>query len=329
MKIVTSFFVVITLVVFAGCNGVGARKELLSVDFQKATPLQYRFTSKRDVEINWKPNEEKVSKKRKKSADKLTESMELVITYMPVEIEPYGLTTIEATCDYIIARRKSSTGKRSKTKDAIASLRGKKFTFTVDPAGRIEDYSQLENLIKELGKKAFRPNKNRGRIKEADMICDFIAVQWFLWDSISSIENPAQGVSVGQSWSSKLSVPAPMVIRKARDVTYTLKEIRPTDKGRIAVIHSSFSPAQSAPQSWPIPYSGKFRMSGTYGFLRGYKLLSLEGSGEELFNIDAGRIEESTQSYQMQLEASFPMSLDMNPLITINQKMTTQFIKNK
>ncbi|MCK5473516.1 MAG: hypothetical protein KAI59_05740, partial [Planctomycetes bacterium] len=153
-----------------------------------------------------------------------------------------------------------------------------------------------------------------------------IASQWFLWDAVSSIKN-FDGISIGQSWKSKLSAPTPMVMKTARDVIYTLKEIRQTEKGQIAVITSSYSLADSAPQNWPMPYSGKFRMSGMFGFLRGYKALSLQGKGEELFNIDSGQIEKYNQNYQLQIEAVFPMALGENPKIIIDQTLTMQLIK--
>ena len=254
--------------------------------------------------------------------------MDMVVAYTPIEVDPYGLTTIKATCKSVkVGRTSSGTGRQGTSKDAVENLPGVSFTFTVDPAGKIEDYSQLEKLIKEIGEKAFRQKGKGGRIKEPDMIGDFTATQWFLWDSVSSIEKAAEGVCVGQSWKSKLPVPTPMVIRKARDVTYTLDEIRQTEKGQLAVIRSSYSLADSVPSSWPMPYSGSFQMSGRFGFLRGYKFLDLQGQGEELFNIDAGRTEQYNQQYQVQLEASFPMGINMKPRITIKQNLTMELLE--
>ena len=158
------------------------------------------------------------------------------------------------------------------------------------------------------------------------MISDFIATQWFLWDSISSIEKASKGIHAGQSWKSKLSVPAPMVTRKARDVTYTLDEISQTEEGQLAVISSSYSLAESVPRTWPVPYTGRFQMSGKFGFLRGYKFLDLQGQGEELFNIDTGRIERYNQQYQVHIEASFPMGLMTGPRITIKQNITMELL---
>jgi len=296
-------------------------KELLTVDWQDGRTLEYKFLSTREIIIDWDPTG-KLSKSYKSAPDKSTESMEMVVAYTPAKIDPYGLTAIEATCKSVKVVRS-----RGSWKDAVEHLAGKTFTFTVGPTGKIEDYSQLDELLKEAGKKAFLPDTGRGRIKELDMICDFVASQWFLWDSVSSLKNPSEGVAIGQSWKSKLSIPSPMVMRKARDVTYRLDEIRQSEKGRLAVISSSYKIADSAPRSWPIPYSGSFQMKGTFGFLSGYKLLSLEGQGEELFNIEAGRIEQYNQQYQMQLQASIPMGISVKPMITIKQNLTMELLE--
>jgi hypothetical protein len=198
--------------------------------------------------------------------------------------------------------------------------------LTVNASGKIEDYTSLDELIRQIGDQAFRKGNRGGRIKEPDLIADIIATQRFLWDSISSIEKPVDGVSVGQSWNSQLLVPTPMVMQQARDVTYTLDEIRTTDKGRIAVIKSSYSLAKSRPSGWPMPYEGNFRMAGTFGFFRGYPTVGLKGEGEELFNIDAGKIEKYNQQYEAQFNAVLPGPLGPNPLITINQKITMQLL---
>ncbi len=332
----------IFLIIFSGCEPRAEKKELLTrpaeatvairpgeknlltVDFQEGQPLKYRFVSSRDIEVNWDPTKSNTKRRGKDRIDKYTESVNMVVTYTPIEVNPYGLTTIKATCESVKARH---TGGRGPKKDAVGSLRGKSFTFTVEPTGKIDDYSQLEKLIKETGREAFRKGKQKGRIKEPDMIGDFTATQWFLWDSVSSIEKAIEGVHPGQSWKSKLSIPTPMITKKAREVTYTLDEIRQTEKGQLAVIKSSYSLADETPKSWPMPYSGSFQMSGTFGFLRGYKFLELKGKGEELFNIDAGRIEKYNQQYKVKVRASFPMGLGTSPLITIKQKLKMELLE--
>ena len=325
MKLALVMITAVVVSVLAGCeSGTVVKepsiknKELLTIDWQEARTLEYKFVSRREIILDWDPAG-KLSKSDKSPPDKSAESMEMVVAYTPIKIDPYGLTTVEATCKSVKVAR--SKGPR---KDAVEHLAGKTFTFTVGPTGKIDYYSKLDELLKEIGKKAFLPDTGRGRIKELDMIGDFIASQWFLWDSVSSLKNPSEGIAVGQSWKSKLSVPSPMVMRKAREVTYRLDEIRQSEKGRLAVINSSYSKAETVPRSWPIPYSGSFQMRGTFGFLSGYKLLNLEGRGEELFNIEAGRIEQYNQQYQMQLQASIPMGISVKPMITIKQNLTME-----
>lgn len=339
MKTALIIFTAFVLCILAGCDGAAEKKEpltgkieplkkgkeLLTIDFKKDQSLRYRFVSSRDIALDWDPAKSK-SKPGQSSTDKSTESMEMVVVYTPIDIDPYGLTTIKATCESVKATRTKSTSRRAARSDAVEILPGKTFTLTVNPAGKVEDNSKLNELIKQLGEKAFRPNSRMGRVKEPDMIADFVASQWFLWDSVSSIEKPVEGVSVGQSWISKLSVPTPMVMRKARDVTYTLNEIRPGAKGRLAVIGSTYTTSESVPAGWPIPYTGSFQMSGTFGFFRGYKILGLNGKGQELFNLDAGRIEQYNQQYQMQMDAALPGPLGPSPRITIKQKITMQLL---
>ena len=321
---------VILLTALAGCgptDGVkrplGAGREVLTVDFKPGRILRYKFVSSKDITIGWDAPKTK-HRPGPNASDNSSESMEVVMIYRPVDIDPFGLTTIEAVCESVKVSR--SKGPRT---DAVQNLAGKTFKFTVGPTGRIEDYSQLDKLLKEIGQKAFRTGADGGRIKDPDMIGDFVATQWFLWDSISSIERPSKGVEVGQSWKSKLSVPTPMVSREARDVTYTLDEIRPSEKGRLAVIGSSYIAADSVPRSWPIPYWGSFQMKGAFGFYRNYKVLSLQGRGEELFNIDSGRTERYDQQYELKLSASLMLPLPgVNPKIKINQKLTMELLED-
>ena len=343
LKAALTIFAAVVLNVFAGCKGpavekgpitekkepLSREKTLLTVDFQEGQALEYKFVSSRVTTIYWDPTKS-ASKSDRSTVSEYPESMEMVISYQPIEVDPYGLTTINATCKSVKVTRSKGPGGRADRKDAAESLAGKTFTFTVGPTGKIEDNSQLEQLIQEIGKEAFRQDKRQGRVKEPDMIDDFIVAQWFLWDSVSSIGEPAEGVSVGRTWKSKLSVPTPMVLREARDVTYRLDEIRQSEKGQLAVIRSSFKHAGSAPPGWPIAYSGKFQLSGPLGFIRmlsrELNVLDLQGQGEELFNIDTGRIEQHNQKYQMQLEASIPLP-GAKPRLTINQSLTMQLLE--
>ena len=69
-------------------------------------------------------------------------------------------------------------------------------------------------------------------------------------------------------------------------------------------------------------------MSGTFGFLGPYEVLGIEGAGEELFNLEAGRLERQQQKYTMEVKASLPpMGIRANPLITIAQTLTMELIR--
>ena len=327
MKATLLILTALVLSILAGCKPtageeelLGEQGELLTVDFQAGQTLRYKFVSGREITVDWDTTA-KASRSGRPVSSKSSESLEIIMAYTPIEIDPYGLTTVKAVCELVKVARSKGPGR-----DAVESLAGRTFTLAVGPTGKIEDYSQLDELLKEIGKKAFRANTD---IKEPDMIGDVVATQWFLWDAVSSIEKPSQGLAVGQSWKSKLSVPTPMVMRKARDVTYRLDEIRPGEKGRLAVISSSYEIAESAPRDWPIPYSGTFQVAGAFGFYRNYQVLSLQGRGEELFNLDAGRTEQYKQQYEMQLKTSLLIPLPgVNPKITIKQNLTMNLLED-
>jgi hypothetical protein len=299
-------------------------REFLTVDFQPGQTLRYKFVSGREITVALEAPQG-ASGSGRNATDTFSESMEMVVSYTPVEIDPYGLTKIKATCESVRITRT-----RGPHRDPVQSLLGKTFMLAVGPTGKIEDYSELDELIQEIGKQVFRAGTGRGRIKEPDMIGDFVATQWFLWDAVSSVKEPSKGVAVGESWTSKLSVPTPMVMRKARDVTYRLDAVRSGEKGRLAVIKNSYQPADSVPADWPIPYSGRFQVAGAFGFYGNYRVLDLQGEGEELFNIDAGRIQQYAQEYEFRLKASLLIPLSgVDPRITINQKLTMTLLADK
>jgi hypothetical protein len=321
LKKAATFFIASTaLIILAGCNG-DRQTDIFTVDFKEKQILTYQFVSTRDIELDWDPAN---AKPRKGKTEKFSESMKMTVDYKPVQVDPYGLTTIKAKCRAVKARRTSSTSRYASSggTDAVESLNGKSFKFTVGPTGKIADFSKIKRLIQRLGDEAFRPGVTGGRIKDPDMIADFIATQWFLWDSISTLPQTSGGVTVGQSWQSRLSVPAPMVLFRSRDVTYTLKEIRTTEQGRLAVIDSLYSAAGRYEQGWPIPYSGRFQVRGRFGFITGYKVLELSGQGQEIFNIDTGQSEGYNQDYTMKVQGSLPAPMNVTPLIiTVKQKL--------
>lgn len=321
LKTLLNIFLIAGLSLFAGCGGIGAQKTFLTVDFQKNNTLRYKFTSDRNIELDWGRRSKAENKKNK--IDKYLESLEIVMAYTPIEVEPYGLTTIKANCESVKVGYN-----RTRKKDAVEALAGKSFTFTVNSAGKIEDNRELEELLVKAGQNAFRESGKSGKIKDPDMLDDFIATQWFLWDAVSSIKNPFAGVVTGQSWESKLMIPNTMVFRKARQVTYELKEIRPDKKGSLAVITAAYSPADSIDPNWPVPYREKFKVGGRFGLIRGYKVLELQGTGEEIYNIDLGRTEQYHQQYEVKIGASFAIPLaGIKPVITIRQNLSMQLLE--
>lgn len=294
------------------------QRVFLTVDFQQGRTLRYKFVSYRDILLDWNPGAAEAANRVQKQSERL----ELVTVYTPLEVDPYGISTIQATCESVKVQRTGRPSGRGVNSDAVSAAQGQTFVLKVDPRGKIVDASSLEQLIEQLGAGAFRGSGGK-RVKEQDLVGDFIAGQWFLWDAISSVPDSASGVTVGRTWTSKLPVPTPMVTREARDVTYRLDKVRDCNEGPLAVIGSTYRLADKTPRDWPIPYSGRFQMSGTFGFLGTYKISSLEGTGSESFNVDAGRIEESQQSYTLKMKAALPpVGIRANPHITIEQTMT-------
>ncbi len=319
------FITIVALGVFCGCSGpayIAPTGEVFTVDFEEGKPLRYKFVSKREVKVIWGS-----AKGMGKSPDDPSiESMEMVVSYSPIEVTPFGLSVIKAKIESIVVKRTVKRSKRVKSsRDAVKSLSGKTFSFNVTPNGKIENYAELTSLLKSAGEKSFHKRRGeRGKIKDADMIGDFFVSQWFLWDVASSITNPINGVEVGESWNSQLSLPTPMLMRKARDVTYTLDEIQEQPGRRIAVISEKYSLATTVPKSWPSAYpAGRFQISGKFGMLGRYKITDFSGSGKELFNLDSGRIDKYTQKYDMKISASliFPLP-GADPKITVKQRLS-------
>jgi len=317
--------------IIAGCtpaqkSALTSKRSLLTVDFKPDQPLKYKFVSSREMMVDWGPSRTGDVNKINKSS----ESLEMIVSYTPVTVDPYGISTIRANCESARVNRTLSSARALNWKEAAESFAGKSWTFTVDARGKIVDGSQFVDVLHQAGQQAFRSDRSKGLIKEPDMLYDVIATQWFLWDSVSHISNPAKGVVVGEKWKSVLSAPATMILFAARNVDYTLEEIRqdPNDpNNRVAVIGSSYSLLWPNPKEWPVPYTESFQMSGIFGFLRDYKMVDIQGHGQELFNIGAGRTEQYTQKYTMRATSSLPMGLGgVNPKITIEQTMTMQLI---
>lgn len=304
-----------------GC--AGPQTVTMKCRFDPNQPLTYRFTSSRQVNIQWgsrsaagEPNQ----------TSTINESLRYTMTYTPLETLPDGSTRLKATCtEARVHRSNSVSSRRDRRADAAESLAGQSFTVVIDPQGRLTDAHELDALLKILGQKAFRKNSGSGRVKDPEMISDIIATQWFFLDALGS--RPHLKTAVGQSWTSRQLIPAPMVIRRARDITYTLARERYTKKSRIAEITSTstLSP-DKCPSTWPIPYSGTFQVAGTFGFLRGYHPESLQGTGLDRFNLDTGTLisSEHTFTWVVQTQALPLTSIQASPKLIITQTLKAE-----
>jgi hypothetical protein len=323
--VIKLFLTIFGAVLFAGCQGDG-QKELLLVDFKEGTPLRYKFVSERDIKINV----DTPSKPDKNTSHDMSERLELVIVYRPVDVKPFGLTTIEATCASVKVSRKSFTVKGQLPADAVESFVGMSFRFKVSPTGKITEHSEMDDVISEVGEKAFATKTDRqGRVKNPDMMMDFIALVWHFWDSVALVKG-SEGAAVGRSWQARQLVPLPVGIPAGRETTYTLSEILDTQQGRKAKITSSYALSEPIREGFPRPYTGGYRLKGSlFAVLTNYKFTHLQGAGEQIFNIDTGTLERDQQQYQVKMDASFILPLgDSVPRVTVDQKFLTELVKD-
>jgi hypothetical protein len=322
---------VVGVSMLAGC----AKKQLLSVDFKEGQTLRYKQISEREIKLDFDPGG-KISKGDEKGRiQTTTEQLEMVVAYKAVKVDESGFSTIEATFEQVKPSRTSMSAHQPSSKDAVSYLQGKTITFTLSPSGMIIDPCGLGEMAKQLGNEAFGGKASSNGIKDADMIEDFLTLHRMMWDAISSIKKPATGVAVGQTWQSQLMAPMPMPLRIGRDITYKLEKITDVNGVRIADINSTdvLSKKPLPLTAWPLAYSGSFRMRGTFGFLSGYKVLSLSGSDSERFNIDAGRVEKINQQYEAKVSAEMPFGLGSGPESTpspnmvVRQKLSVELLE--
>lgn len=316
--------VAVVLSLLAGCRE-SQKKELLVVEFKPDTTLRYRFVSERDITLELKSDDPRMQDKNKPQT--MAEKLELVVAYKPVEVDPFGLTAIEAKCESAKVTRRNFTAAAT-TPDAAEKLAGRTFTIKLSPSGKIDDYAGLTEVVQQLGEQAFSGSTTGSqKIKNPDMIYDFIAMQWYLWDSVATIEKPLDGVKQGSTWTADQLIPLPVPMIAVRKTTYTFDNVMETPEGRKAIINSTYELAKTKLENWPKPYADRFAMKGMFGFLRNYQYQSVEGTGKQIFNIDAGTVETDRQQYKMIMTAAFMMPLgDSVPVITIDQKITTELL---
>lgn len=291
-------------------------KEIFTTSFKQDQQFSYKLSSSRDISLS-------LSGDKTKTPKLFSENFEATVMYTVIEAKEFEYSTIEVKFQNISIKR---TGANKPVNEAVKYFEGKSYRIKVGPTGRIADQAELTALIRQAGDKAFRTSSRNGKIKEPDMICDVTAFQWFLFNAINSVPADSEGIAVGEKWSSILSVPCPMVMSKARAVEYTLSEIQEADQIKLAVISSEYSPS-NAKTNWPMPYSGRFQVSGAFGFLSNYRISSLSGQGKEILDMKTGLTKEIQQNYNMVVAAAMPLPLPgTSPSITIKQKLVMTLI---
>lgn len=317
---------------FAGCqNSAGApRDNWLLVSFEKDVPVAYRMVSERTTEIDLTTSDPKKKSRPKTTAEKL----ELVMVYTPVEVDPFGLSTLNVECRSAKVTRTGFSG-RQKTVDAMESLAGKSFALKISPTGDIvNDPDGLPRVAAELGKASFDSARQGTRIKNPDMINDFLTMQETLWTGSSAISNQLD-LNIGDAWESRQPIawPVPTYPPPTRTTTYTLDEIvedpNAPDQPRKARISSTYALSETPLEEYIRPYEeGKFQMRGLFGFLRQFQFKHIKGSGSQVFNIDDGLVESDRQHYLLDVTARFMLPLgDSLPVLKVDQKIVIDRIE--
>ena len=323
MRFIYKLALIISIItIIGGCDENGNNgKTLLSVDFKSGEPLRYRFVSNRDVTLIL---EDSKGIKKQKSSEKL----EMVISYELVDEDIYSNATIKATCESISSSKQSFSKRPVRQREPLEMIQGKSWLFTVNSLGQIQDYSGIDKLIKEVGASTIKTTGKR-RIKSADMIGDFMATQFYMWDVIASIDKPLKGIARGDSWSSYQPIPFARVLPYERIFTYKLAKV-PTKDGDIVVVNTTSSLAEQVVDEdshvksnlahLVNPYEGSYQMKGMFGFLRGYKVVDLNGSGEIQFDFKNGRLISNIQNYKADIVAGFMFPLGNSvPELEVNQ----------
>lgn len=304
---------------FSGCRSV-PRGEYMALEFDKTKPLRYRFVSSREVQIELTSG----PSGKKEDSKASNESIEMVFQIRPVEIDPYGLSTLEFTCESVQVKRTTFSGKPAAA-DAVQALQGRSYTIQVSPTGRLELTDSFKNLLREIGQKSFaaKSGSQQQNVKDPDMILDWLFFQYTLWDLPASHPRPLEGIRVGSTWESEQFLPWPVPIQNlpSRTLTYTVEQIEEQQDCRLAFISTSYKLRERPVLNFPLPYEGNYQIRGSlFSVLRNFQHQSLEGSGRLVFNLTNGCLESAQDEYTLVTSASFILPLGESlPKLTVHQ----------
>lgn len=318
-----TLFVLGCVLCLFGCQPPRVSPEnLLLVSFHEGEPITYQMTAERETEIDLTTN----AAASNSSPQFQSEKLDLLMVYTPVDVNPFGVTTVEVMCQKAIVSRTGFSGNQN-TADAVQNLATRSFVLKLSPTGEITDAGDFERMVQELGKLAFVSGDNSGTaIKNPDMISDFLALQQMVWSPIASIPNQRK-LDIGDTWQQQeiIAWPLPMYPPPSRITTYTLDSFT-EETPRKATITSSFEISQSPIENYIRPYENqRFQMRGLYGFLRNYNFNDIEGSGLAVFNMDDGIMESVRQDYVMNVTATFMLPLgDSLPVLKVKETFSIQ-----
>jgi hypothetical protein len=291
----------------------------MALDFDTAAPLRYRFVSSREVQIELSSS----SAGKKEDSKLATETLEMVFRIRPLEANPYGLSTLEFLCESVQTKRTTFSGKPA-AGDAVQHLQGRTYTLQVSPTGQIELTDSFRTLLREIGQKSFvQKADSKQRIKDPDMILDWLFFHYTLWDLTASNPKPLRGIAPGSSWTSEQFLPWPVPIQNlpSRLITYTVDRLEDRQVTRMAAVSTRYQLREKPLLNFPLPYEGSYQIRGSlFSVLHGYRHESLEGSGRLLFNLTEGQLESAEEDYTLQTSANFILPLgDSLPKLTVRQ----------
>lgn len=327
-----SIIIISAGVILASLCGCGKPQiktnKVMGLNFEINKPLKYRFVSSRIVDLT-------LSDQKDKDTKEITEKLELVIAYTPVEEDVYGDITIKASCESAKVSKGSFSGSRPSGKDVTESLAGKEWTFKVNSLGQIRDFGSLIGLIEQLGEATITKQSTRN-VKDPDMIWDFVNTQWFIWDPIASQADAAIDIAPGQRWQSTQIIPFAKLVPAERRISYTYTE--PADEsetikisGMIEKLPIKFDEdKQPMPEvkTLPKPYKVAHQMRGMFGFLTNYRVDTLEGSLEAVYDAGSALLRSCRQEYDMKMTASFMLPLgDSVPMLDVKQTINMELIE--